>query len=367
MSRNLIVVLGLCLACTAGPSDVTPTSQPESDTTPTTAPPAPDLSAFGCAGRFGVDPNALKSACGLGPLISHDDLGYVCELRYADTDSQENVVFMLREHRNRDPEQAWALHQAGFPTGIEIGSFADIDGSHWHRQENYRWVYLPGWKTARRIGWSEPDCAPERMLPVLRAVVIAPEPKRILPPRWQPDGSSKPAESLSSLYGARTDLGLDALGERELPTLAKRLVIALISAAARDDLDTIRGLLGPGASFGLPDRREYEAWPLDNDANLEVFAANLNLVATRFDAEAGFSCPPVQPEHTDDVTRGARPMWCSYVSADGLDVLAFRLHTIDGRGQVEYVGMFETRPTEPLVLPPTEPSPPPITPDSAAR
>lgn len=58
---------------------------------------------------------------------------------------------------------------------------------------------------------------------------------------------------------------------------------------------------------------------------------------------------------------GALGMWCSYISADGLDLLVFRLHTIDGRGQVEYVGMFETWPTEAIELAPNEPPPP--TPD----
>jgi hypothetical protein len=363
MSRHSIVALGLCLACTAGPGDVAPTHQPEQGTSSEAAAPARDLSAFGCAGQFGIDPNELRTACALGPLVSHDDLGYACELRHAGVDGAADVVFMLREHRNRDPEQGWALHQAGFPADIETGSFADIDGSHWHRQQDYRWVYLPGWDTARRIGWSEADCAPERVLPLLRAVVAAPPPKRILPPRWQPTGDPPtPKESLSSVYGARDDLGLDALGERELPTLAKKIVVALLSAAARDDLDTLRGLLGPGASFGWPDRREYDAWPLDNGASIEVFAANLDLVAARFDAEAEFSCPPVPPEHMDAVTRGARPMWCFYTSADHLDLLSFRLHTIDGRGQLEYVGMWETRPTEPLVLAETEPTPPPLTP-----
>lgn len=202
--------------------------------------------------------------------------------------------------------------------------------------------------------------------PVLGAMATAPQPKPDLAPRWArpepPTGVL--AESLSSRYGARDDLRLEDLDERELPTLAKKLVVALLSAAAREDIATVRGLLAPNASFGLPDRREYDAWPLDDTASLETFTANLDLVAQRFDAEAAFSCPALQREHIDAVTRGAQPMWCFFTSADGLDLLTFRLRTIDGRGQVEYVGMFEAAPTEQLHLAPGEPNPPPITPAS---
>jgi hypothetical protein len=360
---GLMIGMGLSLACASTPSRPDETSPPIESEPAVAAAPA-DLQALGCAGRFGVDPDALRSACGLGPLISHDELGSACELYYAGTDGQPDSVFTFREHRNRAPEQAWALHQASFAEGIDTGSFAEIEGSHWHRDQGYRWAYLPGWTHGRRVSWYEADCAPERMLPVLRSVVSAPQPEPAMPPRWQPLADA-PAlvESLSSRYGARDDLGLEALGERELPTLAKKIIVALLSAAARNDLATLRGLLGLNASFGLPDRREFDAWPVDNFGSIETFAANLDLVAGRFDAEASFSCPALRPQHIDAVTRGALPMWCFYQSADGLDLIVFRLRTTDGRGQVEYVGMFETQPTEQIKLGPSEPPPPPMTPD----
>lgn len=127
------------------------------------------------------------------------------------------------------------------------------------------------------------------------------------------------------------------------------------AAAARSDIRL------PPSPAPPPTPRSPAAWPLDTEASVENFAANLDFVARRFD-EAKFDCPALPREHIDDVTRGAIGMWCAYLSADGLDLLEFRLRTIDGRGQVEYVGMFETPPTSVVQLAPNEPAPPAMAP-----
>ncbi|MCH9687233.1 MAG: hypothetical protein K0V04_37710, partial [Deltaproteobacteria bacterium] len=147
------------------------------------------------------------------------------------------------------------------------------------------------------------------------------------------------------------------IGSRKLPDRSIKLLVALISAAVRRDLATARSVLAPHASFGRPDPREHDAWPIAGDADLEALLINLEAVAARLPADAARSCPPLTPAQVELVDRGQAPYWCSYQSSDGLDVLAFRLRTIEGVGYVDYVGMNETKPGAPISFDGEPPAP----------
>jgi hypothetical protein len=328
-------------------------------------PPAQD----GCAERLGVDPMALATTCGFGPLVAQNELQTYCELQYQTTAGQPGPVLTLREYRHRNADAAWSVHRAAFGETPEetIAELPGIPGSHWSSFAGYRWSYLPGWTHARRIGWFEADCAPARMMSVLQAMVEAPQPRPEPAPPWKPSPGAN--DSLASHYGARTDLDLENLDTRDLPTKAKTIIVTLLSAVGRNDDALARSLLSPGAGFGMPDRREFNAWPIAEGDNVSTFMAALQGVASRFPADAKFMCPPIKPEFMDGVARGEHPMWCHYMSADGFDLLVFRLIAIDGVAHVDYVGMFETAPTSANTVPvpelsmSTEPLPP-LTPGS---
>lgn len=325
--------------------------------------------ARGCAERFGVEPDALASACGFGPLLAQTELQTYCELQYATSSGDPGPVVTLREFRNRDADAAWSLHRASFGETPEetFAELPGIRGSHWSSFAGYRWAFLPGWSHARRIGWFESDCDLARMMPVLQGMIDAPQPEPEPAPRWTP--STDVSDSLASSYGARTNLDLANLDTRELPMTAKKIIITLLSAAARNDEALVQRLLSPGAGFGLPDRREFEAWPIAEGDNLSIFVEALRSVASRFPADAKFNCEPIKPKYIDGVARGEHPMWCSYISADGFDLLVFRLLAINGVAHVDYVGMFETQPTStsqvpiPALSKSMEPLPP-LTPDA---
>ena len=205
-------------------------------------------------------------------------------------------------------------------------------------------------------------------MPVLQTMAQAPQPTRESAPAWV--ASPAVSDSLASRYGARSDLDLGGLSPRELPSRAKKLIVTLLAGVARNDEALVRSLLAPDAGFGVPDRREFNAWPIAEGDNFATFMAALRGVASRFPADASFSCPPIHAKFIDAVARGEHPMWCSYTSADQLDLLVFRLLVINGVGYVDYVGMFETQPTStvPLPLPElsderwTEPPIPPLAP-----
>lgn len=343
--------------------------------------PGPDAAApsrgptSGCADQLGVDPQAIATACGFGPVLAQARLQTYCELQFSTPTGQPGAVVTLREFRHRDADAAWSLHRLGFgeTPGESWAELPGIRGSHWSSFAGYRWAYVPGWTHARRIGWFEADCNPSRMMPVLHAMAGVPQPVSQPAPRWAP--SPGVIDNLASHYGARTDLVLGELEQpdaRVLPYRAKKLIVMLMAAAARRDEALARSLLSPGAGFGLPDRREFDGWPIAERDNLATLLAALGGVASRFPADAHFTCPPIPPDFEDEIARGEHPMWCSFVSADGLDLLVFRLLAIDGLGYVDYVGMFEAQPTSPLSLPipelsqarSTEPPIPPLTPNA---
>jgi hypothetical protein len=310
--------------------------------------PAPPVQAEpqGCAARLGVDPEALASACGLGPLVAQTEQQTFCELQYS-----TGAVVTLREFRHRNADAAWSLQRETFGDTPEetAAELPGIPGSHWSSYAGYRWSYVPGWTHARRIGWFEADCAPARMMPVLQTMVAAPQPKPEPAPRWKP--SEAVSDNLLTHYGARTDLNLEGLETRDLPFKAKKIIVTLFAAAARNDEVLTRNLLSPGAGFGWPDRREFEAWSIAEGDNFSTFMAAFRSVASRFPSDTSFTCTPIKPEFEDGVGRGDHPMWCAYTSADKLDLLVFRLLAINGVAHIDYIGMFEIKPTSATPIP----------------
>lgn len=358
-----------------------PTPTPADDTTIPPAPPPtgytcttlePDKSC--CAMRLGFDPLAIAEACELGSFLGEsDDFG--CELHYAGKDSagkesQPEVVLRLRELRHRDLESAWALHREGFRApetkGEVSGTIEGIPGSHWSAFEGRTWAFVPGWSHARQIGWHQSDCPIEQLTPILVGALAARQPAPEPAPRWTASGEL-PTESLASRYGARSTLDAAARSSWILPRNAISLIGALIRAAVHGDRESGRSLLTPNASFGLPDRREYDAWPIAEGDNLERLLANLAAVAARLPADAERTCPPLVYEAEAVLARGEAPMWCFYTdqSSGAFDILTFRLRTIDGVAHVDYVGMGPN--TAVLNVPREgEPPPPSMTPATLA-
>ncbi len=147
----------------------------------------------------------------------------------------------------------------------------------------------------------------------------------------------------------------------QLPFQAKRIVVELLTLAARDDASGIDDLLTEDARFGLPDRRELLARPVFDDDHGQTFFDALRDAAVRFDAKAAFSCPPLALASQQLVQSGVEPMWCFYTSGDHLDLIVFKLVLERGHPRIAYVGLFEQRPERPVIVTAAG-QPPPLTP-----
>jgi hypothetical protein len=147
----------------------------------------------------------------------------------------------------------------------------------------------------------------------------------------------------------------------QLPFQAKRIVVALLTLAARDDIAGLDQLFTRDARWGIPDRREYDARPILAGGGREFFDT-FREVASRFARKEAFFCPPVVPPAAQVYVRnGAEPMWCAYLSKDGLDILAFKFVYEDGSAKIDYIGMSPVRPTQGIIAR-KGPQPPPMTP-----
>lgn len=178
-------------------------------------------------------------------------------------------------------------------------------------------------------------------------------------PRPLPQGTDEGVpEHLLHEYAEREPATELEIRTWQLPFQAKRIAVALLTLAARDDMSTLPELFSAHARWGFPDRREYDARPIFADGGREFFDT-FRTVASRFARKEAFFCPPVVPPAAQFYVRsGAEPMWCAYLSRDGVDVLAFKFVYEGGSAKIDYIGMTLSRggPAR------GGPKPPPMTP-----
>lgn len=193
--------------------------------------------------------------------------------------------------------------------------------------------------------------------------VVAPLPHR---PTHVPDpiGPAAPGDDANLLqeYTVRAPVDPREADAWELPFQSKRVVVALLIAAAHDRVEELGHVLTPDATWGLPDRRRRGARPVFGDDHGAAFLQALRGAAVRFSARKHpWSSPPTADGPNQQVRAGAEPFW-TYYAADG-DVIAFREVMYKGAARIDYVGLFESLPPPSMIGvahdPPPPPSPPP--------
>lgn len=188
--------------------------------------------------------------------------------------------------------------------------------------------------------------------------VVEHTPRTELPPATH-EGAG-PEGSLLASYAEREPRDADDFASWQLPFQAKTMIVELLIAAAKDDPERLKLLLTDNARWGLPDRRQTRARPIihdDDPLGLEFLDA-FRSATSRFGAKASFTCIPLQPGWQMFASSGAEPVWCTYASSDGLDILAARLIVEQGRVKTDYVGFFTERQSGASLVKDTGDSPP---------
>lgn len=172
-----------------------------------------------------------------------------------------------------------------------------------------------------------------------------------------------PEGSLLESYAERTPRPDAKLETWMLPFQAKTMIVEILIAAGKDDPERMLSLLTDNARWGAPDRRELRARPISTERDplgLE-FLASFRTATSRFAKKARFTCAPLQPGWQTLVASGAEPIWCSYTSSDGLDIIGFRLIIERDQVKTDYIGFFRHHQDEPTRVP-NAGDPPPLTP-----
>ena len=171
-------------------------------------------------------------------------------------------------------------------------------------------------------------------------------------PKGSAEGEASQGGSLLDQYADRTPRDSAEGKTWSLPTHSKMIVVEALIAAVVDDPGRMLELLTLNASWGTPDRRQLRARPVSTKQDpygiefLDAFRA----AASRLNTKAKWGCRPLQPNWALLVEAGAEPMWCSFNSTDGYDLLVFRLVKEQGDVRIDYVGLFVTRPTGPTYV-----------------
>jgi len=156
-------------------------------------------------------------------------------------------------------------------------------------------------------------------------------------------------ENLLDEYAERPLITGDETRQWELPFQAKRIVVGLMIAAAKDDPSQLERIVSRDARWGPPDRREIGSKPVfDPESGSKEFFEVLRSVTARFPAKTVFNCPPMPNAAQYYVRNGAEPMWCFYMnrSSPQPDVLAVRMAINSGQPKIDFIGMFDTPPSQ---------------------
>jgi hypothetical protein len=128
-----------------------------------------------------------------------------------------------------------------------------------------------------------------------------------------------------------------------LPFKSQRIIVTLVTTAARDRPDDLPLLIHPDARWGRPDPRLVGARPIFADDNGAEFLAAFQAALARIPEGTKYqNASQIVGGPARHLTTGSEPMW-SYYEVDN-DRILFRMRTRDGRPWVEYVGLYEDGP-----------------------
>lgn len=168
--------------------------------------------------------------------------------------------------------------------------------------------------------------------------------------------------SLLEGYEERSPSKDEDLEQWILPYQSRAAIAELLITVADDDPESLRRLFSDNATWGVPDRRKIGARPIytaDDPLGVEFLTA-FRSASMRFKKRARFTLEPL-PGFEMFAATGAEPVWASYASDDGLDIIGLRLIMERGQLKIDYVGFFVERPSNPIRVP-NAGDPPPVIP-----
>lgn len=139
---------------------------------------APELREPACCEHpLGFDVAAAQESCGL-QLYLGESFHNTCGFYFLREPGASPTWFRLSVIRGESPRAAadeHALIMRRTSPGIAAEPVPGVPGALWVKQDEYRWAFLPGWKSVRLLAWKDTSCADDRIAGLLRAQIAVPE------------------------------------------------------------------------------------------------------------------------------------------------------------------------------------------------
>lgn len=130
-----------------------------------------------CENPLGFDAPAAQRLCG-HQLYLGESFHSSCGFYFLHEPATSPVWLRLTTVRGDTAKQAAEEHamllQRTGP-GVAAEPYPAVPGAYWVQQDEYRWLFLPGWKAVRLLTWKDTSCSPEGIAALAPQIAAAPE------------------------------------------------------------------------------------------------------------------------------------------------------------------------------------------------
>lgn len=130
-----------------------------------------------CENPLGFDAPAAQRLCGHQVFLG-ESFQRSCGFYFLHEPATSPVWLRLTTVRGDTPKQAADEHtlllQRTSP-GVAAEPYPGVPGAYWVKQDEYRWLFLPGWKAVRLLTWKDTSCSEEGIAALVPQLVAAPE------------------------------------------------------------------------------------------------------------------------------------------------------------------------------------------------
>jgi hypothetical protein len=139
------------------------------------APELPDPEC--CEYTFGFDSKVASEVCDL-PIYLGESFHSSCGFYFVREAGTPATWFRIALIRGDTPKQAAdenLRQMLRTDPNVTVEPVPDVPGAFWTKQDEYRWAFLPGWKSVRMFAWKATGCADDKVAGLLKSIIAAPE------------------------------------------------------------------------------------------------------------------------------------------------------------------------------------------------
>lgn len=130
-----------------------------------------------CEHTLGFDSKVAAETCGLQVYLGesfHNSCGFYFVPQPNTPAQWFRIATIMGDTPQKAAEDNLYTMRRTDPN-VTVEPVPDVPGAFWTRQNEYRWAFLPGWKTVRMFAWKTSSCSDDKIGGLLRHIIAAPE------------------------------------------------------------------------------------------------------------------------------------------------------------------------------------------------